>query len=78
VKSEARELLRVSKELLAKPSPVDLGWSNEWRTTPAIVERCQRLKHRTSDADIGPPNRGLEHVVHCPICNYVYRYDSSD
>ena len=47
-------------------------------TTPDIIKQCRALSHTLSDVDIGPPHRGLEHVVKCQICGYVYRYDSSD
>ena len=56
----------------------DLGWANNWRETPEIVKKCRALKHSRTDKDVGPPHRGLEHVVTCEICGYVYRYDSSD
>lgn len=61
-----------------KPTVVNLGWANSWRETPAIVQQCREAKHRTSDVDVGPPFRGIEHVVRCDICGYVFRYDSSD
>jgi len=57
---------------------IDLGWANGWDGIPLIVDRCISLKHGRSDIDVGPPNRGTEHVVECEICNYIYRYDSSD
>lgn len=56
----------------------DLGWANGWSETPAEVEACRKAKHRTRNNDVGPPRRGLEHVVKCVKCGYVYRYDSSD
>ncbi len=65
----------------------DLGWLNSWfgKTEPAeyaeyndIRQKCHDLKHKVNDIDVGPPNRGVEHVVTCEICGYVYRYDSSD
>ena len=56
----------------------DLGWKNGWRETPEIVEKCEALHHETSDVDMGPPYRGLDHVVTCRICGYQYHYDSSD
>lgn len=65
----------------------NLGWMNSWfkQTEPpeyaeynAILQNCRELKHKVSDIDVGPPNRGMEHVVKCEICEYVYRYDSSD
>ena len=56
----------------------DLGWANDWRETPLIVLRCRRLGHKPSDVDIGPPMRGIQHVVRCDICEYRYAYDSSD
>jgi hypothetical protein len=59
-------------------APVNLGWANSWEDTPEIVKKCREAKHTRSDVDVGPRNRGLEHVVKCTTCNYVYRYDSSD
>ena len=57
---------------------LDLGWANNWRQDPYIVRDCKADGHETTDTDVGPPNRGLEHVVRCEKCQYVYRYDSSD
>jgi len=57
---------------------VDLGWANSWKEEPGLVEKCRSLGHERRGWDAGPPNRGLEHVVICDICKYVYRYDSSD
>ncbi len=56
----------------------NLGWANGWKEDPQIVKDCRAKNHKTSDVDVGPPYRGLEHVVKCEICDYVYRYDSSD
>lgn len=56
----------------------DLGWANGWSKDPDILFKCREEKHRVSDVDIGPPMRGLHHVVRCDICGYVYHYDSSD
>ncbi len=56
----------------------DLGWANNWKSEPPAVKRCGKLGHKRKDVDVGPANRGLENVVTCRICNYVYRYDSSD
>ena len=59
----------------------DFGWANDWgRTggTPGLVLACQQAHHKVSDVDVGPPMRGMEHVVRCDQCGYIYRYDSSD
>ena len=56
----------------------DLGLANFWRNEPPEVKRCKKLGHKPSDKDVGPPYRGIGHVVECIKCNYVYRYDSSD
>ena len=56
----------------------DLGWMNSWQEDPPEYAECVRLGHARSDVDIGPPHRGLEHVVKCGICKIVARYDSSD
>lgn len=61
-----------------KPPATDLGWMNGWKETPLAVQECERLKHQPRSVDVGPPNRGLETVVTCEICNIVYRIDSSD
>ena len=57
---------------------LDLGWANSWPETPPEVTKCRELGHTPTDRDVGPPNRGIEHVVRCDVCAYVYRYDSSD
>ena len=54
------------------------GWANSWKETPERVLQCREAKHAILDKDVGPPNRGLEHVVRCSLCQIVYRYDSSD
>ena len=56
----------------------DLGWANEWREKPAVVVECERQCHDTSNTDVGPKFRGLEHIVACEKCGYLFRYDSSD
>lgn len=61
-----------------KPKVQQLGWANGWKETPQIVLDCRAAGHRRSDVDVGPRNRGLDHVVRCDICGYVYHYDSSD
>lgn len=64
---------------------IDLGWANSWsdHEYPSIVRECNNKKHYNdkanySDIDVGPKYRGLEHIVTCHICKYIYRYDSSD
>ena len=54
----------------------DLGWANGWKETPEIVKKCREAKHRVIDFDHSG-NRGLHHEVNCPICKYIYHYDSS-
>lgn len=60
----------------------DLGWANKGGETYRIIqehlERCRTLGHQQTDIDVGPPMRGIEHVVTCRECGFVYRYDSSD
>ena len=56
----------------------DLGWMNSWREDPPEYTKCVELKHKRTDIDVGPPHRGIEHVVTCDICKIVCRYDSSD
>jgi hypothetical protein len=56
----------------------DYGWENGWSKVPEAVEKCQQAKHITSNIDIGPPFRGINHMVTCPICKIRYHYDSSD
>ena len=64
------------------PKYVELGWANDWRETPEMVKQCQSLEHRkagyVTDTDVGPPHRGMDHVVICHQCQYRYHYDSSD
>ncbi len=62
-----------------EPAPLAyLGWANDWKEDPEVVVNCHRLKHKPTDVDVGPPNRGIEHVVTCRECGYYYKYDSSD
>jgi len=56
----------------------DLGWANGWKETPRIVRECQKMGHKVTCVDVGPCLRGLENVVTCNLCGYVYRFDSSD
>lgn len=60
---------------------LDLGWHNNKNCQPVIdnmTKRCRELGHERRDVDMGGGFRGLEHVVSCKDCKYVYRYDSSD
>ena len=58
---------------------LDLGWANKWAVWPELITKCFAANHHRTDIDVGPPNRGIEHVVKClDGCGYVYRYDSSD
>jgi len=57
---------------------IDLDWANGWNEEPEIVKKCKEAGHIATNVDVGPPMRGIEHVVTCHICGYVYRYDSSD
>lgn len=68
----------VIKEETPLPVVKDLGWANGWSETPGMVKKCHQAKHKTSDIDVGPQNRGIHHIVRCDICGYVYHYDSSD
>lgn len=71
---------------MSEKTLIDFGWANSWsydqdwkKNWPPLVMECRAKKHSVSDVDVGrPPNRGLEHVVKCEECGYVYRYDSSD
>ena len=58
----------------------DLGWMNSWPDIkgPTEYQACCAANHEQGDVDVGPPNRGMEHVVTCDICKIVCRYDSSD
>lgn len=56
----------------------DLGWMNSWQEEPEEYTKCREAKHKRKDRDIGPPNRGLHHVVTCEICDIQFHYDSSD
>jgi hypothetical protein len=56
----------------------DLGWENGWREYPPEYKKCVELKHRQNDVDIGPPNRGIHHIVTCDTCKIKWHYDSSD
>lgn len=58
----------------------DYGWLNDGPNTEReeAQKKCNALGHKRTDKDVGPPHRGIEHVVTCPICDFVYRYDSSD
>lgn len=61
----------------------DLGWANSWggyntKLTPNEVKNCINSNHIRTDSDIGPLNRGIDHVVTCEICKIKWHYDSSD
>ena len=74
-----KRILKKEVQKDERPVPLkNLGWLNCWEETPEIVTLCRKEKHPVSDIDVGPPHRGIEHVVKCEICKYVYRYDSSD
>lgn len=77
-----RRITRLAKKLAhcvpQRAEMRNLGWANGWTEIPPEVKRCRELGHQPSHVDQGPPNRGLEHVVSCDRCRYVYRYDSSD
>ena len=63
-----------------------LGWANSFYESGApediekvaLIARCREQKHKTTDIDVGPRYRGMDHVVTCEVCGYVYHYDSSD
>ncbi len=55
-----------------------LGWANDWTKTPEVVKKCWELRHQPTRNDIGPPYRGLDNVVKCDICKYVYHYACDD
>jgi hypothetical protein len=58
------------------------GWLNDGenpeRDAARAKCRASNPPHKVTDVDVGPPHRGMEHVVTCEECGYVYRYDSSD
>ena len=62
----------------------DLGWANGWPmddngiVNPPELIKCRELGHKRKDVDIGPPHRGMHHVVTCDECQIKYHYDSSD
>ena len=56
----------------------NLGWANGWTEAPEIVKKCKEAGHQPKHEERGPRNRGLENVVTCEECGYIYRYDSSD
>lgn len=59
----------------------DYGWLNDGIVggeRSEAIRKCRELGHKPTDIDVGPPHRGLEHVVTCELCQYQYRYDSSD
>ena len=59
----------------------DLGWLNDWLGTsrePKEYKDCRALHHPIEDNDVGPPNRGLDHVVKCKVCEIMWHYDSGD
>lgn len=60
----------------------DLGWHNAGGDVARIIDehlkKCRALGHYRDDIDVGPQYRGIEHVVTCIPCDFVYRYDSSD
>lgn len=60
------------------PELKDLGWANDWVSTPEIVVKCWEMKHEelggtTSHHDY---SRCI-HSYECKVCGYRYREDSS-
>lgn len=59
-------------------SLTNLGYLNEWTEkglpTPAIIQICRRMKHRTHFSIVS--NCVTEHS--CKICGYKYKIDSGD
>lgn len=64
----------------SKPAMRDLGWLNEGpnKERDEAKAACTALGHERTDIDVGPPHRGIDHVVTCEICGFRYHYDSSD
>jgi len=50
-----------------------LGCANNWKEIPDKVKKCAHPKERVTQKQ----DNGYWKVM-CPICNYVYEYDSSD
>jgi hypothetical protein len=61
-----------------KPKVIDLGWSNGWQARPEIVKSCELAGHKLQSTNLDPTHHGLDTMVRCDICGYVYHYDSSD
>jgi len=67
------------------PEPYrDYGWENGWKEVPQAVRICRKREHYLlkdgsfTNVDIGPPMRGMHHVMTCHICRIKFHYDSSD
>ena len=58
----------------------DLGWDNYGGETSRrianIVKVCDEFKHKRIETNEGV--YGTQHSVSCPICAFIYHYDSSD
>lgn len=67
---------------MSTPKLKDFGWANAGGAVAEAIDilrhLCREKGHQPTDIDVGPPMRGIEHVVSCVTCGYVYRYDSSD
>lgn len=54
----------------------DFGWANNWSEAPKEIIKCNTLKHKKEEISYSP--RGFDHTVICHICQFFYKYDSSD
>lgn len=56
----------------------ELGWMNCGLKDPeGLYKKCLEAKHARQDIDIGPPRRGMEHLVWCAECKIVLRLISN-
>lgn len=60
----------------------DLGWLNQGGETAQKIDvaeaECRAAGHKRKSYDNGPAMRGMDHIVECGTCDYLYHWDSSD
>jgi hypothetical protein len=73
-KAPPKDPIKLSGKSIDDKGYVNLGYANEWKKTPDIVEKCEKLKHKVFAIKKG---RGLTEYS-CDKCKYRYMVDSTD
>ena len=56
---------------------IDLGWSNGWKETPAIVKNCQEVLKHGLKSEKWQNSKNI-YKYSCDICKYFYVTDESN